>query len=78
MSDISDRTEDTTSIVPAKLRLGASSTKLRFRVSGARAGDAVRPVESEKISLVLTRPPIAPRPAAPLTADDYASAEDYE
>lgn len=67
--------------------------KLSFRVSGARLGTLVRPIETDTVAPLvqpivhplLRQPrfglrvhtsPLAPPPA--ITADDYATAEDYE
>ena len=63
--------------------------KLSFRVSGARPGTLVRPVETDVVQALVqpllrqprfglrmhTSPLAAP---AAITADDYATAEDYE
>lgn len=69
------------------------SPKLSFRVSGARPGSLVRPTleaetrtDTTAIVPLLKQPrfglrvhssPLAPAPS-PTTADDYATAEDYE
>lgn len=61
--------------------------KFSLRVSGARPGSDVRPGDGEAVKAMLAQPrfglrihtaPLAPRPAAPITSDDYATAEDYE
>ncbi|MFN0252340.1 MAG: hypothetical protein ACKV2T_36025 [Kofleriaceae bacterium] len=66
--------------------------KLTFRVSGARAGDDVRPASEIVVDVVESVAPRAsrfglrprapfvapaPKPAVALTADDYATLEDY-
>lgn len=55
-----------------------SQRKLTLRVSGARAGDAVRPVRGLRVLTAPEPKPVVSRIAVPLTRDDYASAEDYE
>ena len=61
--------------------------KFSLRVSGSRVGDAARPVESEtptalikapRFGLKVHRSPLAPKPVQPISASDYATAEDYE
>ena len=64
-------------------------SKMSFRVSGSRLGDSARP-DAGKIDPILPLPrtkqlglrvsAFVPRPAVtvPLTADDYATAEDYK
>lgn len=60
-------------------------SKMSFRVSGSRVGDSVRPVapkvepRTKQLGLRVT-PMFVPRPSVtvPLTADDYATAEDYK
>jgi hypothetical protein len=61
--------------------------KFSLRVSGSRVGDAARPSETEqpialikapRFGLKVHRSPLAPKPAQPLSSDDYATAEDYE
>ena len=61
-----------------------SSKKLSFRVSGSRVGSVERPVEAvqpllskPRFGLKVHRSPLA-KVAAPICADDYATAEDYE
>lgn len=60
--------------------------KFTLRVSGARPGSDVRPGDASIVKPMLAQPrfglrvhssPLAPKPT-PLTADDYATADDYE
>ncbi len=61
--------------------------KFSLRVSGSRVGDQARPVESEqplalikapRFGLKVHRSPLAPKAVQPISAADYATAEDYE
>lgn len=61
--------------------------KFSLRVSGSRVGDAARPSDSDRpisvikaprFGLKVHRSPLAPKAVAPISADDYATAEDYE
>jgi hypothetical protein len=60
--------------------------KFSLRVSGSRVGDTTRPTEIVQPSALIKAPrfgikvhrsPLAPKPA-PLSSDDYATAEDYD
>jgi hypothetical protein len=61
--------------------------KFSLRVSGSRVGDATRPVDSATPIAMIKAPrfglkvhasPLAKRGPAPVSPDDYATAEDYE
>ena len=61
--------------------------KFSLRVSGSRVGDTARPadaaepiavIKAPRFGLKVHRSPLAPKAAQPISADDYATAEDYE